>query len=54
MAYINNDYSEPNSSYVGSGSGQIVMRLGKMAPWIVGRSKMALGARSRTVARCIG
>lgn len=37
MAYINNDYSEPNSSYGGSGSGQIVMRLGKMAPWIVGR-----------------
>ena len=31
------DYSEPNSSYGGSGSGQIVMRLGKMAPWIVGR-----------------
>lgn len=37
MAYINNDYSEPNSSYGGSGSGQIVMCLGKMAPWIVGR-----------------
>ena len=37
MAYINNDYTDPNSSYGGSGSGQIVMRLGKMAPWIVGR-----------------
>ena len=37
MSYINNDYSEPNSSYGGSGSGQIVMRLGKIAPWIVGR-----------------
>ena len=37
MAYINNDYTDPNSSYGEDGSEQIVMRLGKMAPWIVAR-----------------
>jgi len=39
MAYINNDYTDPNASYGEDGSGQIVMRLGKMAPWIVARYK---------------
>lgn len=37
MAYINNDYSDPNSSYAGGSSYQIVAKAGKMAPWIVGR-----------------
>lgn len=37
MAYINNDYSDPNSSYNDGGSGQIISLLNKMAPWIVAR-----------------
>lgn len=37
MAYINNDYSDPNASYGGGGSGNIVTKLGKLAPWIVAR-----------------
>lgn len=37
MAYINNDYTDPNTSYGEDGSAQIVMRLGKIAPWVVAR-----------------
>ena len=37
MAYINNDYSDPNSSYYGGSSYQIIRIMKAMAPWIVGR-----------------
>lgn len=37
MAYINNDYSDPNASYGGGSSYNIVTKLGKLAPWIVAR-----------------
>lgn len=37
MAYINNDYSDPNSSYAGGSSFQIINMANKIAPWIVGR-----------------
>lgn len=37
IAYINNDYTDPNTSYGESGSWQIVSHLGKVAPWIVAR-----------------
>ena len=37
MAYINNDYSDPNASYAGGSSGQIISMLNKMAPWITAR-----------------
>lgn len=37
MAYINNVYKDPNSSYAGGSSYQIIRLAGVMAPWIVGR-----------------
>ena len=37
MSYINNDYSDPNSSYAGGSSYQIVRYMNIIAPWIVGR-----------------
>ena len=37
LAYIKNDYSDPNSSYAGGSSDQIIRQLNRMAPWIVNR-----------------
>lgn len=37
LAYIHNDYSDPNNSYVGGGSYQIISMLTNTASWIVGR-----------------
>lgn len=37
LAYIKNDYSDPNSSYVGGSSDQILRQLNRIAPWIVSR-----------------
>lgn len=37
LAYINNDYSDPNSSYYGGSSYQIFSKLAKISPWIVAR-----------------
>lgn len=37
LAYIKNDYSDPNSSYEGGSSDQIIRQLNRMAPWIVNR-----------------
>lgn len=35
LAYIKNDYSDPNSSYAGGSSDQIIRQLNRIAPWIV-------------------
>ena len=37
LAYIKNDYSDPNSSYAGGSSDQILRQLNRIAPWIVSR-----------------
>ena len=37
LAYIKNDYSDPNSSYAGGSSDQIIRQLNRIAPWIVSR-----------------
>lgn len=37
LAYIHNDYSDPNSSYAGGSSDQIIRQLNRIAPWIVSR-----------------
>lgn len=37
LAYIKNDYSDPNSCYAGGSSDQIIRQLNRMAPWIVAR-----------------
>lgn len=37
LAYIKNDYSDPNSSYAGGSSDQIIRQLNRIAPWIVNR-----------------
>lgn len=37
MAYINNDYSDPTSSFSGGGSDQIFRQINRIAPWIVSR-----------------
>lgn len=37
LAYIKNDYSDPNSNYYGGSSDQIIRQLNRMAPWIVAR-----------------
>lgn len=37
MAYINNEWKDPNSSYAGGSSWSILKLLTRMAPWIVGR-----------------
>ena len=34
LAYINNKYQDPNNSYVGGGSDQIIRQLNLIAPWI--------------------
>lgn len=37
LAYIKNDYSDPNSSYADGSSDQILRQLNRIAPWIVSR-----------------
>lgn len=37
LAYIKNDYKDPNSSYAGGSSDQIIRQLNRIAPWIVSR-----------------
>lgn len=37
LAYIKNDYSDPNSSYAGGSSDQLLRQLNRIAPWIVSR-----------------
>ncbi len=37
LAYINNDYDDPTSSYAGGSSDQIIRQLNIIAPWIVSR-----------------
>ncbi len=39
MSYIKNDYSDPNSSYAGGSSDQIIRQLNIIAPWITNRYK---------------
>lgn len=37
MAYIKNDYKDPNSSYAGGSSDQIIRQLNIVAPWVVNK-----------------
>lgn len=37
LAYIKNDYKDPNSSYAGGSSDQIIRQLNIIAPWIVNK-----------------
>lgn len=37
LAYVKNDYSDPNSNYYSGNSDQIIRQLNRMAPWIVAR-----------------
>lgn len=37
LAYIKNDYKDPNSSYAGGSSDQIIRQLNIVAPWIVNK-----------------
>ena len=37
LAYIKNDYSDPNSNYYGGSSDQLIRQTNRMAPWIVAR-----------------
>ena len=38
LSFIKNDYADPNNSYVGGGSDQIIRQLNLIAPWISARN----------------
>ena len=37
LAYVKNNYTDANNSYVGGGSDQLIRQLGQIAPWIEAR-----------------
>lgn len=53
MAFIHNNYSEPNASY-GGGSSQFIWQANRIAPWVPYKRKMDLMVRYRMEIRQLG